>query len=380
MTKKHDNDIEDDEIRIISSSLQMDYDQCECYHAPEEEDSAYCPDAPCEPDSEPICYRAISKSVTDAFPRGGFDGSASPTDKEPAKSRRTLIIIILIVLASALIALVLWFVFRNYDSKSTAGSEFVLDTRLVEADPAVTDMPVDESAPASMSPKAVTITAAYAPDAMPLNTREIPAPLKASTIISDTVCGSTPLVILTPQNAVPSLYVGNDIFADSTVVLAAQAADIRLDNGGIVGTFVLDGNLLSKGQSKSGFCAIVNSRLTIGVAESTPLLEEALESHGYFFRQYPLVVAGQIVENKPQGLALRKALAELNGQTVVVLSRRRITFHEFSQALVDLGVSNAIYLTGANAYGEARDANGNTFSFGTKSDSEQPETNYIVWR
>lgn len=30
-------------------------------------------------------------------------------------------------------------------------------------------------------------------------------------------------------------------------------------------------------------------------------------------RQYPLVVGGQIVENKPKGTSKRKALATLNG-------------------------------------------------------------------
>lgn len=200
------------------------------------------------------------------------------------------------------------------------------------------------------------------------------------TEVVDTVVGGVSLVVFTPMHATPGLVVGSDVLADTTAVLVAQAADLRRDNGGIVGAYVLDGELLSKGQSKSGFCAIINGEATIGVAEATPLLEQALDTDGCFFRQYPLVVANQVVENKPKGRALRKALADINGRISVVVSKDKLTFHDFSQALADLGVSNAIYLVGGYTYGFARNIDGKIVVFGTYTSELPGNTNYIVWR
>lgn len=205
-------------------------------------------------------------------------------------------------------------------------------------------------------------------------------PAKGFVEISDTVVNAIPLSIFTPFASTPRLQIGAEALRDSDAVLVVQAADIRGDNGMIVGSFVVDGKLLSTGQSKTGFCAIIGGTPIIGVADSTPYLEQALESGGYFFRQYPLVVGNQVVENKPKGKALRKALAEWNGRMVVVMSRGRVTFHDFAQALVDMGVSNAIYLVGSAAYGVATDASGNRIEFGIEQPEPAEFINYMVWK
>jgi len=204
--------------------------------------------------------------------------------------------------------------------------------------------------------------------------------MKGHVVMSDTIVNRVPLSIFKPVNSTPSLHIGTDVLNDSNMVLVVQAADVRRDNGGIVGAYVKEGELISKGQAKSGFCAIIGGKLTIGVADATPFLEQALETDGYFFRQYPLVVANQIVENKPKGESLRKALAELNGQTVVVMSKEKMTFRDFSQSLVDLGVTNAIYLVGGKGYGFAMGRAGEKVEFGLKLRKMPPNTNYIVWR
>ena len=218
-------------------------------------------------------------------------------------------------------------------------------------------------------------------------TQEAAAPGDTATVvkkgyveITDTVVGNVPLVILTPRDATPKLHIGIDVLQTPDVVMAMQAADIRSDNGGIVGAYVVDGNLVSKGQAKSGFCAIIDGNITIGVADATPLLERAIEANGYFFRQYPLVVGNQLVENKPKGRSLRKALAEWNGTTVVVLSHSRLTFHDFAQTLVDMGVANAIYLVGSESFGFAVDSEGNRTEYGKEAPSPKASTNYIIWR
>ena len=196
----------------------------------------------------------------------------------------------------------------------------------------------------------------------------------------DTVVGGVPLVVLTPPDAVPSLHVGADVLKSKDAVMAMQAADIRSDNGGIVGAFVVEGNLLSRGKAKTGFCAIIDGTITIGVADATPLFEKAIESGGYFFRQFPLVVGNQIVENKPRGDSLRKALAEWRGAIVVVMSRTAMSYHDFSQILVDMGVTNAIYLVGSSSAGFAVNSHGIRTNYGEPSPPLYENVNYIVWR
>lgn len=218
--------------------------------------------------------------------------------------------------------------------------------------------------------------------ALRTTTAESPDKVKTPsfTIKTDTIVGGIGLSILTPVNATPVLEIGNEVINDSTIILIAQAADVRGDNGGIVGSFVVDGELVSKGEAKAGFCSIINGDVTVGVADATPMFEQALMSNGYFFRQYPLVVGGQIVENKPKGKSIRKSLVELDGKIRVVVSRERLTFHDFSQVLTDIGVSNAIYLVGGDAYGRYMDARGVSFTFGREWDNEIGNVNYIVWR
>lgn len=197
---------------------------------------------------------------------------------------------------------------------------------------------------------------------------------------ADTIVNGNKFTILTPYNATPSLHIGGDILDDTTAVLVVQAANVRGDNGEIAGAYVYKGNLKSKGKATPGFCAIIDGKLTIGVSPATPLLEEAIESDGYFFRQFPLVVGGQIVENKPKGKSQRKALADLNGTTVVIMSHDRLTFHDFAQSLVGLGVSNAIYMVGSTAYGFARKQSGEIVTFGERVKNIHPNANYLVWR
>lgn len=212
------------------------------------------------------------------------------------------------------------------------------------------------------------------------NTAKADSISKAFVEISDTTIHGVSLTVLRPVGGTPTLAVGPGPLADTAAVLVMPAADVRSDNGAIVGAYVVQGQLLSKGYSKSGFCAIIGGTPIIGVADATPYLEQALESGGYFFRQYPLVVGNQLLENKPKGRSFRKALAEWNGTTVVVLSRSRLTFHDFAQTLVYMGVTNAIYLVGSEAFGFAVDAGGDRIEFGKEVPSLSVCANYIIWR
>jgi hypothetical protein len=206
----------------------------------------------------------------------------------------------------------------------------------------------------------------------------------ATVLVRDTSVNDVQMRLYTPVNAVPELSIGYPDLKDNTLVLAFQAADVRADNYEILGAYVLKGDMLSRGRSKKGFCAIIDGKIQLGMAESTPLLEEATEKEGYFFRQYPLVLDGQMVQNKPKNKSLRHALCELDGTIVTVSSLEKESLHDFAQALADLGVQNAIYLVGADAYGFCRtqsEETPETITWGERQSGKTFEkVNFIVWR
>ncbi len=213
------------------------------------------------------------------------------------------------------------------------------------------------------------------------------APLdRGYTELKDTIVNDIPMRLFIPHNATMELHVGKMNKADTTVIYAAQAADVRADNGGIVGAFVLKGEPLAWGLSKKGYCASIDGKLYVGVAENSPLFEEATKKGGYFFRQYPLVKDGAIVENEPKGKSIRRGICNRQGEIFMVETLTEESFHDFSQALVDLGVNQAVYLIGSSAYGWAVDKNDIRHEFGDEKiyqgrKKRMPQnTSYIVWR
>jgi hypothetical protein len=201
--------------------------------------------------------------------------------------------------------------------------------------------------------------------------------------IADTTINDIPMRLYLPHSVSMSLYVGNIDRNDQSIIFAAQAADIRADNGGIVGAFVLEGEPKAWGLSKKGYCAIINDTVTVGVADNSPLFEEATEKGGYFFRQFPLVDKGSLVENELKGKAVRRALCDRGGEIFTVETLSIESFHDFAQALVDLGVDNAIYLVGSNAYGWATDVDGQRHEFGDpnpKTNKKWRNINYLVMK
>lgn len=197
--------------------------------------------------------------------------------------------------------------------------------------------------------------------------------------LRDTI-NDIPLDIYIPHNAVPELVLGVPDIHDKNIVLTTQAADIRADNGKIVGAFVLKGKPLSWGLSKKGYCGIIDNKVTVGVADNSPLFEEATEKGGYFFRQYPLVDNGVLVENAPKGKSIRKALCDRDGEIMVIMSQTPESFHDFAQALVDMQVDNAIYLVGSTSFGYFRDYYDQLEIIYNKLRYGYQYENFIVWR
>ena len=215
--------------------------------------------------------------------------------------------------------------------------------------------------------------------------KEVDSLATGFTEIIDTLINDIPIRIFIPHNAEMSLHIGRMDKEDKSVIYAAQAADVRADNGGIVGAFVLNGEPKAWGLSKKGYCASINGKVTIGVADNTSLFEEATMHNGYFFRQYPLVKDGQVIDNEPKGKSIRRAICDRQGEIFMVETGTTESFHDFAQALADLGVDQAVYLVGSSAYGWAVDEAGTAHEFGednyyTGRRRMPKNTSYIVWR
>ena len=188
-----------------------------------------------------------------------------------------------------------------------------------------------------------------------------------------------PLDVYIPHNAEPKLSIGTPDIHDRSIILVTQAADIRADNGKINGAFVLAGEPKAWGLSKKGYVGIIDGKVTVGVADNSPLFEEATEKGGYFFRQYALVDNGALVENAPKGKAVRKAICDRAGEIIVVMSQTPESFHDFAQALIDMRVANAVYLVGADSYGYFRDKFDHFTQIYEKRRGGYKYENYIKW-
>ena len=143
---------------------------------------------------------------------------------------------------------------------------------------------------------------------------------------------------------------------------------------------MLKGQPLAWGLSKKGYCGIIDGEITVGVADNSPLFEQATETEGYFFRQFALVDNGMLVENELKNKSIRKALCERASEVFVVKCETPESFHDFAQALVDLGVNNAIYLVGSTSYGFWYDKEGNVTEFSDLRHSKYKYESYILWR
>lgn len=198
--------------------------------------------------------------------------------------------------------------------------------------------------------------------------------------INRIIVNDVPLKIFNSGNAVPELRVGKIENTDSHVIMAFRAADIREDNGGIVGACINNGQIISKGLSKVGFVAIINGNIKIGAELNSPYFEEAIQSNGSFFRQYALVKDGLLIENNIKGKSIRRAICELDGKTIVIESESRESFHDFSQALIEYGATNAVCLVGgASTYGFCRQGSGSFEEWGDQEADIQKNATYIVW-
>ena len=278
----------------------------------------------------------------------------SPQSKQPQEqTRRSKQIALASFAIVLLLGLAIWYFWPKGETPPDNGGIF---------DPVPTN-PITKPAPKPLGKTIDSLQAAFVE--------------KLDTTINDVV-----LSIYIPHNSqAPILTVGAPDKETRKAIMAFQAADIRADNREILGSFILKGKILAQGKSKDGFCAIIDGKVTVGVEENSSLFEEAAEKDGYFFRQYSLVKNGVLEESEIKNKTMRKALCDRGGQIFVAVSETDESMHDFAQALVDLGVDNAIYLVGSHsAFGWYRDEAGEQTFFGADVHRQSYRNeNYIVW-
>lgn len=209
----------------------------------------------------------------------------------------------------------------------------------------------------------------------------------AYTEIIDTVFKDVHLSIYKVHYGIPELYVCDSVdidMGDSNIVFAARAADYGKDTSGqiIIGLFVYKGKLLANGcRKKEGFCSIIHNNITIGAGKTTPLLEEAIETEGYFFRHLPLVVNGIVLPSATNDKQLRRALCNLNNDIVYIECRDKMTLNDFAELLSDFGVQTAINMVGAQTgYGFCRDKDGRLHQWGKNTHTNFQNISYLIWK
>ena len=174
-----------------------------------------------------------------------------------------------------------------------------------------------------------------------------------------------------------SLQVGMPDREDTSLLMAVMAADVRADNRGIVGDFVVDGRQLARGEKKDGYCAILDGVPVVGRGGEAAL-KRAVDEKGCFFRQYVLVSEGVAMPPKPKGKNHRRALCVMGHGMFVVASGDRESYHDFATALADLGVDDAIALVGSESLLMYRAEGGLLHTIGTSYEGDN--VNFLVWR
>lgn len=208
----------------------------------------------------------------------------------------------------------------------------------------------------------------------------------AYTVIIDTVYNGHQLHLYNVRYGIPELYVCDSTDIDSTdrnIVFAARAADFGKERE-LLGFFINKGEILATGsKNKEGFCAIINHNITLGAGKTTPLLEQAINEGGYFFRNPPLVVNGIPQELTQIGTTpnSRRALCSFNNEIVYIACDDQMTLTEFAQLLSDFGVVTAVNMVGSKGgHGFCRDQDGALHHWGVNRYANYKNVNYLVWK
>lgn len=154
--------------------------------------------------------------------------------------------------------------------------------------------------------------------------------------------------------------------------------------GGIDGFFFKEGVMInpSVNRSLTGICKISGNQIYIGPFKDSALNLKNLKGNESVFQQALLVYNSKLYPSAILGNAeyKRRAIVQFDDLTCVAESNRALSIREFQEALLFIGVINAIYLDmGSWSEGVYRDHIGNIKKIGDDFSNTTRQTNWIYY-
>lgn len=167
--------------------------------------------------------------------------------------------------------------------------------------------------------------------------------------------------------------------ADRKVFLYARSADYRPDST-VIGSLVASGKEIASDNSRTGYMAMANGNMVIGISDNEDVKDYVKSKDGSFFRQFPLLIDGVVASGfQLHGKVERRAMASLSGKLYYIASKYKETMWDFADALREYGFTDAIYITGGNDYNFYRDSVGTRHDIGTKPYPHAKYKGIIPW-
>lgn len=169
--------------------------------------------------------------------------------------------------------------------------------------------------------------------------------------------------------------------SDSTVYLVTRSSDYKLtdDRKEIIGDFIYNGDVMAESDWRAGFMAIIDGNAQIGIDRSRDIFKHVKKNGGSMFRQLALVSAGTRCDKQfiLKGKVSRCAYARnRSGELFFIETVNPETLYGFSDALVEYGFVDAVYITGGSQPDLFHRTSEGT-PHGTYIDDKQHE--FIVW-
>ena len=169
--------------------------------------------------------------------------------------------------------------------------------------------------------------------------------------------------------------------SDSTVYLVTRSSDYKLtdDRKEIIGDFIYNGDVIAESDWRAGFMAIIDGNAQIGIDRSRDIFKHVKKNGGSMFRQLALVSAGTRCDKQfiLKGKVSRCAYARnRSGELFFIETVNPETLYGFSDALVEYGFVDAVYITGGSQPDLFHRTSEGT-PHGTYIDDKQHE--FIVW-
>ncbi len=204
-------------------------------------------------------------------------------------------------------------------------------------------------------------------------------------IMNSSSPADTLLRVFKPGAASVELLISKDYDTnDASVIFATQAANLKAEDGGIIGDFVYKGTTLAQGCADSttlGFCAIVNNKVILGKANPTNYLDSTISSKGFFYRHYCYVTGNgpEVFSNSAK--SYRRAICIISNKDVAVVeSYGRMSMTDFAQALYDNDITLAVGLMGSKNLDEWYRTDSSRTVIYQNPYGPNPNRNYLIFR